>query len=124
MRQWGISQRVSGIFRNGLTEVGNGSLQIRGRSLVECVPTVRVKVVSFRILRALLCDQLLFRTAHTGAQPRRQVASDLLLQCDHLAAFSAVMLPPQLVVVADVGELRAYLHVISACGHTPTDQRR
>ena len=67
---------------------------------------------------ACLADLLLFRTVHTRAEFRGDVARNLLLQRDDVCALAAIVLPPDFGVVPNIYQFRTHVDIVSVRRHS------
>ena len=116
-----VRHRVTGIFVEGLIEVGDRRCHPLG-ALVPFVAAFQVQLVGLGILRALLSDLLFFRPAHI----ERSLPAMSPAICCCIAMMSApcrCSAVPRFRCCPDVGEFGAYLDGIAVRHHAPGDQR-
>jgi hypothetical protein len=92
-------------------------------SFVPIIAAFQIQRIRLGILCTLLDDVLFFRAVESGTQLPYNIARNLLLQRDNIATFAAVLLTPNLCVIANVREFGAYLNGISPLSHATRDQR-
>src|ERR1700691_2171449 len=117
----GVGQSVSGVFGDGLIEIGDGGPQVRKRPLVPGVAPFQIQRVSLRIPGALIDDLLPSCRAERGPQLSCNVARDLLLQRDEVGVLAGVAVSPDFGVVPNVGKLRADFDGVPPKHYSPAD---
>src|SRR4029453_4754211 len=92
--------------------------------LIKVIPSLKIELVSLRIVSTVLCYRLIARADQLHLELAHNCACNLVLNFENVLQLAIKGLSPQMIAVSRVDQLRRYAHPFASLAHTALQNLR